>query len=224
MQIGIITPIKLLKYCTTKTQYVIPSLFYENKAYKDFYLAKRKEKCYIILDIRKVSWRRAPETNLDMVKNTIKELNPNAIILPSFMFEAKRTMEYIKNYKVKSSGKLFGCLEGTNLDEVLKLKEYYEEIGVTSFAIPSHIYNACTEVLSKSTLIYLENHRRVEELDGCKGILVTSLPVRLGLQGRLLSDFLPSPPNLTFNEEENKFPKIVERNIKELISILGDNK
>lgn len=224
MQVGIIAPPKLLKYCTTKTQYVIPSLFYGNKVYKDFYLAKKKEKCYIILDIRKISWKRSPEADLDVVEDTIKELNPNAIILPSFMFEIKRTMEYIENYKIKSSGKLFGCLEGTNLDEVLKLRGYYEEIGVNSFVIPSHIYNACTKVDCKGILIYLENHRRIEELEGCKGILVTSLPVRLGLQGRLLSDFSPSPPNLTFSEEEDRFPKIIERNIRELVSILGNNK
>lgn len=215
MKVGIISPIRLLsKYCTTNIQYVIPSLYSESKEYRNFYDRKVEKGDMVILDCKKVGWKREPE-DLSLCIDVAKFLSPYLIILPSCMYNCIATLEVANRYANEFKGmNLVGCLEGTTIKEIKRCMRGIRKADMV--AIPSHIYNICTKIDDKQ-VIYLDNHLRIEELEGLDGILVTSLPIRLGLLGRLLSDYLPSPPSLTFYEEEDLFPMIVESNVKEVL-------
>lgn len=221
MEVGIIAPISMLdRYCTTKIQYFLPGLLNQSKRYKDFYQNLPRDTTKI-MDCRKPTWKREPE-NLELCKQGLK-LSPDYIVLPSYMFESERTIKVAKEYSRElstPSGLAVACLEGTTDKEIVdcakKLKAFL------GYAIPSHLYNICKKPPKKPILIYLENHLKLDELRDRTGILVSSLPVRLGLQGRLLSNYLPSPPGLNFYEEKNEYPMVIGKNIRELIDYYGN--
>jgi len=217
MKVGIIAPIKFLnEYCITNIQYCLPSLLEDSKEYRDFYIGRKGKGDIIILDCRKPGWKRKPE-DWNLVWTALEHLKPSIIILPSYMYNEKETSIVANSFKrdLRRLGvKLAGCLEGTSISEVKKCMRSLKDVDM--YAIPSHIYNICKKLDGKP-LIYIENHLALEELDGLDGILVTSLPVRLGLEGRLLSDYLPSPPSITFYEKEDKYPMITEKNVEEAV-------
>jgi len=223
MRVGIIAPIRSLKeYCTTGVQYCYPSLIVESKKYRDFYLEKVKEKNLVILDSVKVGWKREPETP-SIVRDALAYVSPSLLITPSYMYDLKRTLRAAEEFLTMFKPKLVvGCVEGTTSEEVLACADSLRELKVKTLAIPAHIYRIQKSIPNSKLTLYLDNHLNAEELDSLNGILVTSLPVKLGLQGRLLSDYLPSPPSLTLYEEEDNFPKVVERNIEELKKFYKD--
>lgn len=219
MKIGMIAPINFLdKYCITDTQYCLPRLLVESREYRDFYIGRKKAGDFIILDCRRPSWRREPE-DWNLVWMVLGYLKPSTIILPSYMFNVKETIKVTNTFKkdLKKLGiTLAGCLEGTSHEEIgyclTKMRKISEVI-----AIPSHIFNLWRGEEYEFPKIYIESHLNLEELDGLDGTLITSLPIRLGLEGRLLSDYLPSPPSLTFYEEEDNYPMITKKNVEEAI-------
>lgn len=216
MEVGIIAPIKLLKECCiTNIQYCLPSLLLESKEYLFFYEDKVKQGCTLFLDCKKIGWRREPEI-LDIVKKSLKLITPNYVILPSHMFNKNKTIGIQREFLKKLRGhKLVQCLEGTTKEEISDCLTALPEMEII---IPSHNINTCKDISWSGPITYLDNHLNIEEIKNREGdILITSLPIRLGLQGRLLSDYRPSPPSLTFYEEENKYPTIIKRNIKEVI-------
>lgn len=216
MKIGIIAPIKMLgNYCNTPIQYCLPSLLVESEAYRHFYLSKRKVGNYtIILDCRKPGWKREPE-EFKIVIEALRIFHPDFMVAPSYMFKAKESSyiyeEFTRQFPLFKK-KIVRCVEGTSLEEAMIFPHHGSTI-----AVPSHMYRYLDGISLPPKIIYIENHLNVEELAGRKGILVTSLPVRLGLQGRLISDYRPSPNSLTFNEIEDLYPKIVTRNIRETL-------
>ena len=212
MKVGIISPIDFLsKYCITDIQYCLPKLLVDSKEYRDFYIGRQKKGNTLILDCRKLTWKREPE-DFRVIKEALKIINPSIIITPSYMFNLKGTKEIYKEFKkVFKSDKILRCLEGTSEEDI---KKYPKD---ESIAIPSHMYRYALKKPWGPQTVFIENHLSLEELDGMDGILVTSLPIKLGLQGRLLSDYLPSPPSLTFYEEEDKYPEITAKNVEETI-------
>lgn len=218
MKVGIIAPIKFLdRYCITNIQYCLPRLLFENEKYRRFYTERKKRGNTIILDCRKLIWKREPE-DFDVIKRAFEILNPTYVIPPSYMYNREETLEElgrflrrfedIENYTV--------CLEGTTKKDVLACYRTLKDQSGT-IAIPSHIFNFWKGEGTKHYIIYIENHLNIEELENHDGILVTSLPIRLGLQGRLLSDYLPSTPSLTFYEDEDKYPTVTMRNVQETV-------
>jgi mRNA-degrading endonuclease RelE of RelBE toxin-antitoxin system len=216
LEIGIIAPIKLLEECcVTNTQYCIPELLLNSKTYLSFYKKKESKGDKILLDCKKLTWKRIPES-LDIILQALKLITPTYIILPSYMFNKEKTIEVQKEYKKRLKGyKLIYCLEGTNEKETLDYLKLNPKVRIT---IPSHNINTCKNINWGYPVIYLDTHLRIDEIQpNDTNLLLTSLPVRLGLQGRLLSDFKPSPPSLTFYEEENNYPAILNKNIEEVI-------
>lgn len=214
MKIGIIAPIKFLEeFCITDIQYYLPTLIVENKKYRDFCVRKLREKNTVIMDMKKIGWKREPE-DPSIIDKALNLLIPSIIILPSYMFNTQKTTGILDSFKFRNIT-TYGCLEGTNMKEVQSCIEEFKDLD--GYAIPSHMYGICTSVPQDKPIIYIENHLSIDELKAEKGILVTSLPIRLGLEGRLLSDYRPSPPSLTFYEEENKYPSITKKNIEEII-------
>jgi len=216
MKVGIIAPIESLKkYCITDIQYCIPNLIVSSKEYRDFYKEQEKKASLLVLDTVKVGWKREPE-DFGVVEKALSYINPTLIITPSYMYNLNKTIEvaeqFLTNFKPKM---VAGCLEGTTEKEVQVCSAALKELGVNTKAIPAHILRIKKEVKGNGPTIYIDNHLTIKELDGLEGVLVTSLPIRLGLQGRLLSDYMPSPPLLNFYEED-KFQEMIEKNIKEL--------
>lgn len=220
MQVGIIAPIKFLEdYCITSIHYVLPKLLIEEEEYRNFYIEKEKEGNSIILDCRYLGWKRVPE-DLVVVLESLKLIEPSSIVLPSEMYNPTETLRVatifmgaLEMYR----SKLVPCLEGTSEDEVLELRRGFESKNFEIFAIPSHIYRVYKGSKEESH-IYLDNYSNTEELDNYKGILVSSLPIRLGLAGRLLSQPLPTPLTLTFKEEVDEFPMITKTNVNDFIN------
>lgn len=223
MKVGIIAPTKMLTKCCSLSniQYCIPSILLSDPKYFKYYSAKCRDSNLTILDSKKLGWKRAPE-DFSLIEEAMDSLGTPLVILPSKMFDPKASAHLALDFISYANPKVVaGCLEGTTTEEVLLCKEMYETVGISTFAIPSHIYSLYKgEDIEGPNKIYIENHARIEELTGLSGVLVTSLPVRLGLDGRLVSDPLPSPPSLTFKEEE-KFPEIVRRNILETLEFYG---
>ena len=132
------------------------------------------------------------------------------------MFNKNKTIDIQKEYTKKLKGhNLIACLEGTTQGELLQsIFASPKDIH----AISSHIINTFHGIVRAGPIIYIDNHLNLEEVEDHEDdTLITSLPVRLGLQGRLLSDYRPSPSSLTFYEEENKYPVILRKNIEEVL-------
>lgn len=218
MEVGIIAPIKLLReYCTTRIQYCLPELIVESKEYRSFYKEKATEGKLVIMDIRKIGWKREPE-DFRIVKEALKHLRACMIIYPSCMYNWKKTMKVVRDFKKTFRLEGVGCLEGTNKKELTLCAHKLIKEKVTTLAIPSHIYNLRIKDTSfNKPIMYIDNYSGMDELVGLDGILVTSLPVRLGLEGKLLSNYKPSPPSLTFYETEDPYPMITKKNVKEAI-------
>ena len=217
MEVGIIAPVSLLKYCITDIQYCLPSLLSSNKSYKSFYKDRDSRGDLIIIDSRRIGWKRQPE-DIDLVRQAMELLPKALVILPSYMFDVTKTLEISKRFlQILKPSCVAGCIEGSDIKNVEKCVEGFRDLGVRTIAIPSHIYRISKTFKNNGPVIYLDNFSNLDELAKLEGTLVTSLPIRLGLQGRLVTDYLPSPPHLTF-EETPAFQKIVEKNIKDTIS------
>jgi hypothetical protein len=227
MEVGIIAPTEFLKsYCTTDIQYCLPGLAIENKTYSRWFKAKSTEGKKVILDCRKPGWRREPEL-ASIVFKAIKLVDPSVLILPSYMFQMKKTLRVAHEfYEALFNNEAFGfieqtvgCLEGLDSREIAECLKGLLDIS-DFYAVPSHLQPKLRDhykELTEEELIFIENHLKLEELDGLSGILVTSLPIRLGLLGRPLSSPLPTPPSLTFEETKDKYPEITMANVKETI-------
>ena len=222
MRVGIIAPISMLeKYCVTKTQYCLPGLIVGNPVYRDFYRRKSEEGEVVIMDLKKPSWKREPE-DWAIVGQALTMVKPKIIVLPSLTFNMEETVrvgrQYYRTYRDQVE-QVFPCLEGTSKEEVERCRKAF---GMDWYALPSYLLNVANH--KGKTMMYIENHLSIGELDGCgNAIVVTSFPIRLGLEGRLLTDYRPSPPSLTFLETEDKFPKVTERNVRTLIDYYETN-
>jgi len=218
MKIGIIAPIHLLeRYCITDVHYVLPKLLVEESKYRNFYTKRKVQGHTIILDCRNLHWKRTPE-DFDLVKKALNLLPPNIIIAPSYMFNAKLSQEVVKKFLKElptNRNKVLRCIEGAS-ESYLRYKKD------TQYAIPSHMFRFLDHLPIKA--LYIDNHLDPKELSERKGILVTSLPVRLGLQGRLLSDFKPAPESLGFYEKEDLYPKITQKNVEDIIEFYKEDK
>ena len=211
MKVGIIAPINFLHiYCITDIQYVLPRLLVEEPEYRNFYLERKTRGDTIILDCKVPGWKREPE-DFNLIRKALELITPEIIVAPSHMFNAKPSREIHKKFLKEFpfwKKQIVGCTEGTSKSDLRYKKGNF-------IAIPSHMFRFLDKLPLNS--LYIENHLNPEELEGREGILVTSLPVRLGLQGRLLSDYKPAPESLTFYEEEDLYPKIILKNVEEII-------
>lgn len=223
MEVGIIAPPKLLnKYCNKGVQYCLPKLLVENTDYRNFYREKYKCNGKIILDCRSPEgWKRVPE-DLDIVKRAIYFLGDeiDIIILPSFTYKRKETRKVTESFlRELKSFTVAVCPEGPTFREFLGSYKELKALGPNLTAIPSYsIPVVGPRIKEFEGSIFIDNYQKVEEFDGIKnGTLVTSLPIRLGLEGRLLSDYLPTPQALTFNEDKDSFSKVTETNVRETL-------
>ena len=81
MKVGLIAPINLLDtYCTPFIQYCIPRLLVDSSRYRQFYVRKRIKGSYIILDCKKLGWKREPEDSDTIIAALDMKLNRTGLI------------------------------------------------------------------------------------------------------------------------------------------------
>ena len=233
MKVGIIAPIRFLEeYCNTDVMYCLPGLVAESEVYRRFY-QNRSQGQTLVMDCRKPGWRRMPE-GFEVVKQAMRHVRPDVVVFPSYMFNAAGTVELARRFN-KEVRQFYPatyvlCPEGTTKKEVCRCADKLQDkMDIDRFAVPSHQYKLVDmgEAHSDATVIFIDNHERIEELAEqvkSDAILVTSLPVRLGLRGRLLSDCLPTPPSLTFYEKKDPYPMITKQNVEETIEFYEGGK
>ena len=222
MDIGIIAPIKFLnRYCITRIQYCLPELLLDSKEYFDFYSSCLVGEERVILDCRTMDPIKKPISQ-SILKEVLEKFKPTLIIMPSNAYSLSKTLiiqeEFLNlNYihPWKSTRKLIACLEGTNELEVLRYQDFWTGYKL---AIPSHMYIVTRKMLKAPRGYFLENRNDPYEIPNGKGILLTSMPIRLGFEGRLNSLGPTTSSTLNFYLEEERFESVIEKNIEDLIN------
>lgn len=227
MQVGFISPISVLdKYCSlTRVQYCLPELFLSSNSYRHYYLSRRQQGDIVVVDSRRIGWRRVPSP-IDETLKTVEELAPQYVVMPSYMYDVVRTERAQQEFQEalsKYEERLVYSLEGVTRQSVLQFFRKVRKRGVAPMiAIPSHISRVLRFTPIQAPLItffYLDNWEDPFETpirEGRQDFLFTSLPIRLGISGRLLTDNKPTPPSLTF-QEEDRYPDITIKNVKEVL-------
>lgn len=222
MDIGIIAPIKFLnRYCITRIQYCLPELLLDFKEYLDFYTSCLIGGEKVILDCKTLHPLRKP-INIEILKEVLTKIDPTLIIMPSNAFSLTKTLklqeeflelEFLKPWK--KSNRLIPCIEGTNETEVLKYLDIWQD---SELAIPSHMYIVTKKMSRPPRGLFIENRNDIYEIPNGPGTLLTSMPIRLGFEGRLNSLGPTTSSTLNFNLEEDRFSLVIEKNIEDLIN------
>lgn len=226
MNVGIVAPIKMLsKYCKGGIQYCIPTWLLESDEYFDFYARHTLNgDSLVIMDTKSKEPRRQPEEE-DIVIDAGETLKPDMVITPSVAFNKDKTLSEFYKFRNSDWGSSFmkegliGCVEGATLEEVVSCaKGLKDHVGY--YAVASHLLSFIGDGLRiDKPIVYIDNRTSPWEISLQKGdIIVSSLPVRLGLCGRLNSNYLPSPPPLEFLENKDNYPIITTQNVDDFIS------
>jgi hypothetical protein len=226
MNVGIVAPIKMLnKYCKGGIQYCIPMWLLENDDYFDFYGRKSLDgNSLVIMDTKHKDSRRQPEDE-DVIIDAGEALKPDMVITPSVAFNKDKTIAEFLKFRNSDWGSSFmkegliGCLEGATLEEVISCAEEMR-LHVGYYGVASHLLSFIGEGLKiAKPIVYIDNRTSPWEISLQKGdIIISSLPVRLGLCGRLNSNHLPSPPPLDLLEDKDNYPTITTQNVDDFIS------
>lgn len=230
MEIGIIAPTNLIKkYCLTNIQYVYPSLFKTDEDYAVFHLQKRWEEydnTITIVDCSRPGWKRVPESLLNCLP-AIRELQPHYIITPSYTYDIKKTLEIEEAFKesilsASEDSVLVPCLEGIKLEDIIECYNLRKNFIV---AIPQTTASYGKADLARASLrgvkkyIYLDHYTKLTDIEPRHNdFVISSLPLRQGLQGRLLTDPNPPPLTLDLRPQEDKYPDIVKYNLREMVN------
>ena len=222
MDIGIIAPIKFLnKYCITRIQYCLPELLLDSPGYFDFYTSCLVGEEKVILDCRTMDPLRKPISS-NILKEVLEKFKPTLIIMPSNAYSLNKTLttqeeflnlDYLNLWR--HSRKLIACLEGTNELEVIKYQESWKGYKL---AIPSHMYIVTRKMFQAPRGYFIENRNDPYEVPNGSGVLLTSMPIRLGFEGRLNSLGPTTSSTLNFHLEEERFESVIEKNIEDLIN------
>lgn len=228
MEIGIIAPIKFLeRYCITTTQYCLPELLLNSKDYLNYYKRCFNKGHRVILDCRETETLRKP-IKYSILKEVLEIFEPSHIIMPSYAFSLIKTLKVQEELLEldfltpwKKNNRLIPCIEGTNEIEVLKYLETYPDIEI---AIPSHMYIVTKRMLKPPRGFFIDNRNDPYEVKPGTGTLLTSMPVRLGFEGRLNSLGPTTSSTLNFYLEEDRFSSVVDKNISDLINYYREEK
>lgn len=222
MEVGIIAPIKFLeRYCITSTQYCLPELLLNSKEYLNYYKRCFNRGHKVILDCKELETLRKPVRH-SILKEVLEVFEPSHIIMPSYAFSLGKTLkiqeEFLElEYLIpwKKNNRLISCVEGTNETEVLKYLNIYQDIEI---AIPSHMYIVTKKMFKPPRGLFLDNRNDPYEISPGPGTLVTSMPIRLGFEGRLNSLGPTTSSTLNFHLEEDRFSSVIDKNISDLIN------
>jgi len=226
MNVGIIAPIAMLdKYCKGSIQYCIPAWLLDNDKYFDFYARKVLDSNNIvIMDTRTKDGKRQPEDE-DITVAAGESLRADMVITPSVAFHKERTIAEFFKFRNSDWGSSFmkdgliGCVEGATLEEVVSCASILKD-HVSYYAVASHLLSFIREnLVSDKPVVYIDNRTSPWEINMKRGdIMISSLPVRLGLSGRLNNNYMPSPGPLNMLDSRDDYPTITMQNVDDFIS------
>jgi hypothetical protein len=230
MKVAIVAPVNLLsKYCNTGIQLCYASLVLSNNEYSKFY-KDRSAKDTIIMDSSpNVPRRPIPFTFIIEATHRVK---PHFLVLPNFEYSAKKTLELSARF-IKTYGnigcKYIGMLQGHDFTSIMEcyhgLKDICSAIGLPSSCEPIRNRNLLIRELgiTKPVIFFDVYDNPIDELPTRNNIMCicTSLPVRLGFEGRDLGDFKGVAGELDFDSSGDS--PLIGKNIKHYKKLLGTN-
>ena len=217
MQIGIISPTRYLKYCTTRLNLCYSTLL-SNTTYLSFYKSLEGN---VILDYSPKLPRKCNPFELSW---GVEQLKPTYVVLPSVDYSSDRTISIVKDFLTLSRFKeLIGVVQGTDLDSLSScykfLRGYSSIIGLPS---PLETIARREEIVRdlgiKEKVLYIEVYANpYEEIPPPDSLgICTSLPLRLASDLRKLSEFSPTPPPLDFSKKD-LLEELAKANIEEYL-------
>lgn len=232
MKVAIVAPVKYLsEYCLlTDFQMCYADIYKKSSTYKKFYLDRKEKGDIVILDYTAKLPKKVPSEREYLC--VLSDLKPDYVVLPDIDFSVEKTITLAKKYldKIDSSIQLIANLQGQNADLVYKcynsVRDYANVIG-----LPCSLEKIMERDIlikdfgiTKERCIFLEVYKNprleVSSLPNILGI-VTSYPVRLGLDLRSLSEYYPTPPSLDFLSEKNPMPELVLENVYNFLEYCG---
>jgi hypothetical protein len=157
-----------------------------------------------------------------------EDLKPSLIVLPSKDYDFKTTESFLIKFGLSlcwsnfDQKKYLGLLQGTTIAEIQECYSFYKGMGIETLGLASPLELTCprktlVSILEPSEDIYFieaysDPLQELEDTD-IKGFC-SSYPVRLGLVGRTLMDWGPTPPKLDFYSTEDT--DLVSENLRDL--------
>ena len=241
MKVAIQAPIPLLEdYCTlTNYQVCKPTLILEDRPYRDFYIYRKEQRDYVVLDCSDTDPRDAvsPRSLLEATKI----LKPNLVVAPDYdvssVKTANLTVPFLHTYgrDIRGMGiSLLGMVQGVTLEQYLfcyrTISRLVDAIGLSrSMEVKIGRANFLKRIKTNKPIHLFGIHGNPEgELESLLDLdrdnlfgISTSLPVRLGFQCRLLDEYLPEPPQLDYHSNFNPFPEFTKDNVEDFIGLAG---
>jgi len=213
MKLGLICPLNLLEYEDSfKVHYFLPYLALKYSIYKHKLLQWKARGDILIMDGSRSSG--VPE-DLEVLLEGIEKVKPTHVILPSIKFQFKHTVEILPKYDIIMNIGIDSImpLEGVELVDLLNCMSQTKEYKIHS--IRSYLYPIIKNEFSNQEILYIETRNTLRELEDRKGMLVSSMPIRLSIEGLPLSSNKTNPKQINLIEEENKYPDLLEKNIRD---------
>jgi hypothetical protein len=226
--IPIVPTLLLDKYCRKGTQLCYASVAQKDEQYLDFYSSLSREGIPVLLD-HSPKVPHAPVCP-DLLVEMVGRIGPSMVVLPNMDLSPERTIalseafvsdhtelvgevEFVgmlQGYDVKGIGGCYARLAGicdyvglpASAEKVMARHALIQELHITGKVIYFEVYNDPTAEIP---------------WDGNTIGIVTSWPVRMGLDLRPLDQYRPTPKPLDFgvkrlSEEQAKF---IDWNVKE---------
>jgi hypothetical protein len=237
MQIGIISPTTLLsKYSSSShIQYCYGEIAVNNSLYLEYYsrITSLNQKKLVLLDWSPTLPRSSKGYSYKDYHTVRLVVNPTHIVLPCVEFNKSKTLEWVESwiasdekYYGRGSGfQYLGIVQGSSQEEIescARILGSFDKINL--LGVPSSLELVCPrESLhiqkKKSLLLEIYGVLRNEVIDKSYRGIVSSLPIRLGIENKSLSSKC-SKLELDFNYQSNSVK--VQENVADFIRYCKD--
>ena len=232
MKLGMISPVPLLKKYSSRfpLQYIYCTVALDKQNYKNYY------KNQSLLDrTLLVEWSpnlpRGSDKSFDprAYRRIVNELHPSLVVIPSKDYDYLTTIESAIKFCASSTwkdypiGNYIGLIQGTNEKEILECYSCYRQLGISNIGLASPLElvilrRDLIKVLNPISgigIYFIETYADILSEIPTQPVrgFCTSFPIRLGLEGRTISDWGPTPPPLDFNKEEDS--TLIEDNVED---------
>jgi hypothetical protein len=186
MDIGIICPpSKIRHYSKSRFHYALPTYLINNKVYLRFMLEKLGEGENVFIDLIKPGKERVPES-IEVIEKVLDLIWPTDFIMPSYSYKHEETMSLCEKLKTDYR------IEGYIVPELMNKEKIEEMFRHKKVCIPRHLSPVVQDIDLRFP-IYIEHKSPYALAKKERGIFFTSMPIALGIEGRLLKYYRPCP-------------------------------
>ena len=220
MNVGIISPIKYLNKFESKLALCFAS-FLGIKVYLDYFSNSNE---VTILDDSPILPR---QPNPERLRQAIKLLGPDYVIMPSIDFSATKTIGFVSYFlKTTSVENPIGVLQGYDIDSLAECYKFLSNCCEV-IALPSPLEKIARrdeiarDLKIKEKLLWLEVYTNpYEEVPIGKSLgICTSFPFRVAQVNKRLSEFSTKPVNPKVLDFQNKdiVEELARENVREYL-------